>query len=138
MKLGMTEFPMTSKFNYGKYDVGGQFLCGYCGHVLFDASSKYDSGSGWPSFWRTAQDNAVQYRREMDGRLECACQRCGSHLGHVFLDGPKPETVEQELLQAAPPSDPRGRVNTYLPRFCVNGASLDFEPSSRNDAKEEK
>jgi peptide-methionine (R)-S-oxide reductase len=132
MKLGVTEPPMTSAFNYGKYD--GEFTCGYCGNVLFDSTAKYDSGSGWPSFWRSANSNALQYKREMDGRLECSCQKCGSHLGHVFLDGPKPVSVAQDTFQASPLSDPRGRVDTYLPRFCINGSAMNYQPrDKRND-----
>ena len=124
LRLGLTEPAATSPLNYGKYD--GKFSCAYCGQVLFDSTAKYDSGSGWPSFWRTDDDKAVKYKLEFDGRLECQCGRCSSHLGHVFLDGPRPENVPQELLQASPPSDPRGRTNAYLPRFCVNGASLRY------------
>jgi len=74
LRLGLTEPTMTSPFNYGKYD--GEFTCAYCGHVLFDSSSKYDSGSGWPSFWRTAQEGSLKYKRELDGRLECQCSKC--------------------------------------------------------------
>jgi len=68
---------MTSSFNYGKYD--GKFCCAYCGEILFDSNSKYDSGSGWPSFWRTDADGRVQYRREIDGRLECKCKKCSRY-----------------------------------------------------------
>jgi peptide-methionine (R)-S-oxide reductase len=132
MKLGLTELPMTSAFNYGKYD--GEFTCGYCGNVLFDSTAKYDSGSGWPSFWRSANNDAILYKRELDGRLECCCQKCGSHLGHVFLDGPKPSSVPQDTLVASPQSDPRGRADTYLPRFCINGAAMNYQPRNEKDA----
>lgn len=74
LRLGLTEPRATSSFNYGKYD--GKFTCGYCDETLFDSNSKYDSGSGWPSFWRTDTEGAVQYKMEMDGRLECQCGRC--------------------------------------------------------------
>lgn len=124
LRLGLTEFPMTSPLNYGKYD--GEFTCSYCGNLLFDSNAKYDSGSGWPSFWRSATETSMDYRMEMDGRLECRCQKCKSHLGHVFLDGPTPSSVEQPLLEASPESDPRGRTNRYLPRFCINGAAMKF------------
>lgn len=135
LRLGLTEPRAISPFNYGKYD--GTFNCAYCGHELFDSSAKYDSGSGWPSFWRSSNDESIGYKMEWDNRLECRCKNCNSHLGHVFLDGPRPETVSKQLLDASPSSDPRGRTATYLPRFCINGASMTF--SSRDDdlAKDE-
>ena len=131
LKLGFTEPGWTSPLNYGKKD--GVFSCAYCGLELFDSSGKYDSGSGWPSFWRSINDGHVGYKKEWDGRLECTCGRCDSHLGHVFLDGPLPSKVTKTLFETAPPSDPRGRqADGYLPRFCVNGASLTFQ--KREDA----
>jgi len=129
LRLGLTEPMATSPLNYGKYD--GEFTCAYCGQTLFDSSAKYDSKSGWPSFWRTAEEGSVKYRPEFDGRLECQCSRCSSHLGHVFLDGPRPETVSDDLLQSSPSSDPRGKSGTYLPRFCINGAAMNF--NKRNE-----
>eukprot|EP00536_Pseudo-nitzschia_multiseries_P008153 jgi/Psemu1/305529/fgenesh1_kg.203_\ len=126
LKLGFTEPRWSSPLNYGKKD--GVFSCAYCGLELFDSNGKYDSGSGWPSFWRSIEDGHVSYKKEWDGRLECTCGRCNSHLGHVFLDGPLPDKVPKTLFETAPPSDPRGRrENGYLPRFCVNGASLTFD-----------
>lgn len=74
LRLGLTEPAATSPLNYGKYD--GIFSCAYCDQPLFDSNSKYNSGSGWPSFWRTIDDNAVKYKTELDGRLECQCKRC--------------------------------------------------------------
>ena len=78
LRLGLTEPAMTSPLNYGKYD--GEFECAYCGQVLFDSNAKYDSGSGWPSFWRSAQEDAVQYKMEFDGRLECRCGKCSRYV----------------------------------------------------------
>ena len=115
----------TSPLNYGKYD--GEFTCAYCGEVLFDSNAKYDSGSGWPSFWRSAGEGSMEYKLEFDNRLECRCKKCSSHLGHVFLDGPTPGQVDQDVLNTSPESDPRSTSGKYLPRFCVNGAALQFK-----------
>lgn len=124
LRLGLTEPAMTSPLNYGTHD--GTFACAYCGAELFDSAAKYDSGTGWPSFWRTARDGAVGYRRDLTG-LECHCARCDSHLGHVFLDGPRSASVPPDLLRESPASDPRGRAATSpLPRYCINGASLNY------------
>lgn len=126
LRLGFTEPAWISPLNYGKKD--GTFRCAYCGLDLFDSNAKYDSGSGWPSFWRSIDEGSISYKREFDGRLECRCGRCKSHLGHVFLDGPLPGEVSPELLQGSPQSDPRSaRANGYLPRFCINGASMRFD-----------
>lgn len=125
LKLGFTEPAWTSSLNYGKRD--GIYSCAYCGLELFDSDGYYESGSGWPSFFRSVEDGHVKYKKEWDGRLECQCGRCSSHLGHVFLDGPRPEKVSKAIFESSPASDPRGRQATYLPRFCVNGASLKFD-----------
>jgi peptide-methionine (R)-S-oxide reductase len=123
LRLGLTEPAATSPLNYGSFD-GGSFTCAYCGNLLFDATAKYDSGTGWPSFWRSAEASSVDYKREFGGGLECQCRRCSSHLGHIFLDGPTPGSVEAEVLASSPESDPRGTTGRYLPRFCINGAAL--------------
>lgn len=125
LRLGLTEFPATSSFNYGKYN--GQFTCAYCGNALFDSNSKYDSKSGWPSFWRSIQGSSISYKKELDGRLECRCGTCQSHLGHVFMDGPTPSSVDRPLLESSPETDPRTNSNRYLPRFCINGAAMKFQ-----------
>lgn len=125
LRLGLTEPMATSPLNYGKYD--GTFTCAYCDATLFDSNSKYDSGSGWPSFWRTVAEDAISYKMEFDGRLECKCKKCSSHLGHVFLDGPRPGSVPDDLLLSSPASDPRSKSGSNLPRFCINGAALRFQ-----------
>lgn len=126
LRLGFTEPAWTSPLNYGEKN--GKFTCAYCGNDLFDSAAKYDSGSGWPSFWRSIDEGAISYKMEFDGRLECKCGKCDSHLGHVFLDGPKQSEVAEDILEASPSSDPRGRnPNGRLPRFCVNGACLNLE-----------
>ena len=122
LKAGFTEPMYSSPLNGEKRD--GTYSCAYCGNVLFDANSKYDSGSGWPSFWRSDREGAIDYKREFDGRLECRCGKCKSHLGHVFPDGPKFIEEDQGLVESMPTTDPRTRER--LPRFCVNGASLRF------------
>ncbi len=84
----------------------GRFLCAGCGHPLFDTQTKFESGSGWPSFWQPL-DGAVGTRIDRTlwmTRVEVHCRRCGGHLGHVFEDGPKPTGL----------------------RFCMNGLALEF------------
>jgi peptide-methionine (R)-S-oxide reductase len=127
LKAGFTEPMYTSPLNYEKRQ--GIYSCAFCGHALFDSSSKYDSRSGWPSFWRSALEGSISYKREFDGRLECQCGKCKSHLGHVFPDGPKPSEsfVSDNLVASMPESDPKAVQR--LPRFCINGASLRFEAS---------
>jgi peptide-methionine (R)-S-oxide reductase len=87
----------------------GVYRCGACGAELFRAADKYDSGTGWPSFVRAASDDAVETVEDRAGgmlRTEVRCATCGSHLGHVFQDGPAPTGQ----------------------RFCMNSAALGFEP----------
>ncbi|ALG89850.1 MULTISPECIES: peptide-methionine (R)-S-oxide reductase MsrB [Actibacterium] len=107
MRREGTERPFTSPLNDEKR--AGLFHCRGCDLPLYDAAAKYDSGTGWPSFWQ-ALPGAVQTKQDRKFlmlRTEVHCRRCGSHLGHIFDDGPKPT----------------GK------RHCLNGVSLRFEPA---------
>jgi peptide-methionine (R)-S-oxide reductase len=102
-----TERPFTGRFLHNKER--GVYLCVVCGAELFASDTKYDSGSGWPSFWLPlAGDRVATHRDSSHGmvRTEVTCAKCGAHLGHVFDDGPQPSGL----------------------RYCVNSASLDFKP----------
>src|SRR5258708_11741475 len=80
-----TEAPFSGEYVHEKAD--GTYECKACGNALFSSETKFDSGTGWPSF-DEALPGAVETHREQDGRTEITCARCGSHLGHVFDDGP--------------------------------------------------
>ena len=108
-RKGGTEPAFTGK--YWKTKDPGTFLCACCGQELFDSGTKFDSGTGWPSFYQPVQSGAVvEHTDNTYGmrRTEVRCGRCDAHLGHVFPDGPAPTGQ----------------------RYCMNSASLDLKPKS--------
>ena len=103
-----TEPPFSGQYTYSKED--GMYRCAACDNELFSSDTKFESGTGWPSFYEPATSEAVELRQDGSHgmvRTEVVCARCGGHLGHVFDDGP----------------DPTGR------RYCINSLSLDMAQS---------
>jgi len=110
-----TEPPFTGAYTYSKAD--GMYRCGACGQELFSSDAKFDSGTGWPSFTEAAVEGAVELREDRSlfmKRTEVVCGNCGSHLGHVFDDGPGPDGQ----------------------RFCINSLALDLEENGKRKPEE--
>ncbi len=105
LRRGATERPFTGRYLDEKRE--GTYMCAGCGTELFESETKFESGSGWPSFYDSLGDNVAEKQDTSHGmlRTEVLCASCGGHLGHVFPDGP----------------DPTGL------RYCINGAALKLD-----------
>lgn len=113
-RTGVTEEAFTGK--YWDYDGIGTYYCAVCGNALFRSDSKFSSSCGWPSFFAPVRQSSALYRPDTSygmNRTEVLCGRCGSHLGHLFDDGPPPT----------------GK------RYCMNSIVLDFEPDEKPQTK---
>jgi len=105
-----TEPPFTGKYYNSKQP--GMYRCVACGNELFDSATKFDSGTGWPSFYKPISEENIEEEDDLSygtRRTEVMCGRCGAHLGHVFPDGPRPSGL----------------------RYCINSVALKLEPKEK-------
>ena len=106
MRKHGTERPFSGK--YADCKTEGTYVCAGCGEALFASDTKFDSGTGWPSYFQAINETAIEETRDTSlgmARVEVHCRKCGSHLGHVFPDGPQPTGL----------------------RYCINSVSLDLK-----------
>jgi peptide-methionine (R)-S-oxide reductase len=111
-RLKGTEPAFTGKYWNTKQE--GTYVCRCCGTPLFSSEAKYDSGCGWPSFYKALNNSAIEEHQDLShgmDRTEIVCHHCDAHLGHIFPDGPQPTGM----------------------RYCVNSASLDLQSNKKND-----
>jgi peptide-methionine (R)-S-oxide reductase len=111
-----TERPFAGKYLHNK--AKGMYVCAGCGTPLFSSDTKFDSGTGWPSFWSPLEKENVEEKSDRSlfmKRVEILCKQCGGHLGHVFEDGPQPTGL----------------------RYCVNSLSLNFKKTDENSTSTE-